>query len=95
MDGSQLRLYDHLGAEQAPYATPLMIEGGEVKWYSYLGESKGEEGKRYRHMQDVTDALVADVFDYKYERKKPEKRWLQEASLGKEREQYLSSGLQR
>ena len=21
-----------------------MIEGGEVKWYSYLGESKGQEG---------------------------------------------------
>ena len=41
----QLRLYDHLGAEQAPFATPLMVEGGEVKWYSYLGESKGQEGK--------------------------------------------------
>jgi hypothetical protein len=21
-----------------------MLEGGEVKWYSYLGESKGQEG---------------------------------------------------
>ena len=45
-------------------------------------------------MQDMADAIVADVFDYKYEKKKPEKRWLQEASLGKEREQYAASGLQ-
>lgn len=46
-------------------------------------------------MRVVADPLIADVFDYKYEKRKPEKRWLQEASLGKEREQYVASGLQR
>lgn len=40
----QVRLYKALGPEKAPYATPKMIEGGEVKWYSYEGESRGQEG---------------------------------------------------
>jgi hypothetical protein len=40
----QLKLYRVLGPEKAPYATPVMVEGGELKWFSYLGESKGQEG---------------------------------------------------
>jgi hypothetical protein len=42
---NQLRLYHVLGPEKAHLATPIMVEGGEVKWYSYIGESKGQEGK--------------------------------------------------
>ncbi|ETN42455.1 uncharacterized protein HMPREF1541_01611, partial [Cyphellophora europaea CBS 101466] len=36
-------LYHVLGPDKAPYACPKMVEGGEVKWYSYMGESKGDE----------------------------------------------------
>ena len=28
------------------YATPKMSEGGEVKWFIYIGEAKGVEGER-------------------------------------------------
>jgi len=35
------KLYAHLGPEKAPFATPIMIEGGAVEWHSFLGEDKG------------------------------------------------------
>jgi hypothetical protein len=39
------KLYNILGPERAAFATPVMVEGGEVKWYSYLDGSRGEEGE--------------------------------------------------
>lgn len=38
------KLYNVLGPERAPLATPVMVEGGEVKWFSYMEGSKGQEG---------------------------------------------------
>ncbi|KPI35250.1 uncharacterized protein AB675_3742 [Cyphellophora attinorum] len=38
------RLYKSLGPDRAVYATPKMLDGGEVKWYSFEGMSRGEEG---------------------------------------------------
>jgi len=35
------KLYNHLGPDKAPFATPVMLEGGEVEWHSFLGEDKG------------------------------------------------------
>lgn len=42
-----LKLYDHLGAEKAPLATPVMLEGGEVEWHSYLDEDRGIKAEIY------------------------------------------------
>jgi len=42
-----LKLYDYLGAEKAPLATPMMLEGGEVEWHSFLGEDKGIKAEIY------------------------------------------------
>jgi hypothetical protein len=44
MDGLQIKLYRVLGPEKAPFATPKMFEGGEVRWFSYIDGAKGEEG---------------------------------------------------
>ncbi|KIW77107.1 hypothetical protein Z517_09553 [Fonsecaea pedrosoi CBS 271.37] len=45
---SQLkRLWDYLGPDKAPFATPIMIEGGEVKWHSFLNRDKGDEAEIY------------------------------------------------
>lgn len=66
---NQLKLYRVLGPEKAPYASPKMFEGGEVKWYSYLGESKGQEGRpsplpSMDLREQRTDACaLADIFD--------------------------------
>jgi hypothetical protein len=42
-----LKLYDFLGPEKAPLATPLMLEGGEVEWHSYLDGDKGIKAEIY------------------------------------------------
>lgn len=42
-----LKLYDFLGPEKAPLATPTMLEGGEVEWNSYLGEDQGIKAEIY------------------------------------------------
>ena len=47
---SLIKLYNILGPEQAPYALPKMVEGGEVNWYSYLGESRGVEGTSFHNL---------------------------------------------
>ncbi|EXJ69928.1 uncharacterized protein A1O5_07001 [Cladophialophora psammophila CBS 110553] len=41
--GQLSRLWDYLGPERAPYATPVMVEGGEVKWHSFLNGNQGDE----------------------------------------------------
>ncbi|OAG41943.1 hypothetical protein AYO21_03946 [Fonsecaea monophora] len=41
------RLWDFLGPDRAPYATPIMVEGGEVKWHSFLNGSQGDEAEIY------------------------------------------------
>ncbi|KIW13666.1 hypothetical protein PV08_08857 [Exophiala spinifera] len=46
------RLWDYLGPEKAPYASPTMIEGGEVKWYSFLPGDKGTEVEVYSNVVD-------------------------------------------
>lgn len=43
------KLYSLLGPGRAPFATPVMVEGGEVKWFSYMDDSKGQEGKGLSH----------------------------------------------
>ncbi|KIW92652.1 uncharacterized protein Z519_06499 [Cladophialophora bantiana CBS 173.52] len=43
--GQLNRLWDYLGPERAPYATPIMAEGGEVKWHSFLNGSQGDEAE--------------------------------------------------
>ncbi|KIW29199.1 uncharacterized protein PV07_05027 [Cladophialophora immunda] len=45
--GQLSRLWDYLGPERAPYATPIMIEGGEVRWHSFLSGSQGDEAEIY------------------------------------------------
>lgn len=45
---TQENLYAHLGPEKAPYATPIMVEGGAVEWHSFLGQDKGRAGKSLR-----------------------------------------------
>lgn len=42
---SQERLYTVLGADRAPLATPVMLEGGEVEWHSFLDDDKGQKGE--------------------------------------------------
>lgn len=42
-----LKLYDFLGPEKAPLATPIMLEGGEVEWHSFLGEDRGIKAEIY------------------------------------------------
>jgi hypothetical protein len=42
-----LKLYNFLGPEKAPLATPLMLEGGEVEWHSYLDGDKGIKAEIY------------------------------------------------
>jgi hypothetical protein len=46
-------LWDFLGPEKAPYATPVMAEGGEVKWHSFLRDDKGEEAEIYDNFVDA------------------------------------------
>ncbi|KIX99494.1 uncharacterized protein Z520_05070 [Fonsecaea multimorphosa CBS 102226] len=47
------RLWDYLGPDRAPYATPIMVEGGEVKWHSFLNGSQGDEAEVYEKDLDV------------------------------------------
>ncbi|KAK4950512.1 hypothetical protein LTR66_013961 [Elasticomyces elasticus] len=35
------RLYNLLGPEKAPFATPVMHEGGRIEWHNYADECKG------------------------------------------------------
>jgi hypothetical protein len=42
-----LKLYDFLGPEKAPLATPMMLEGGEVEWHSFLDEDRGIKAEIY------------------------------------------------
>ena len=51
--GIQVRLYKELGPAKAPYATPVMIEGGEIKWFDYCEENKGQEGACFLPVCDV------------------------------------------
>jgi hypothetical protein len=44
------KLYNILGPERAPFATPVMVEGGEVKWRSYMDGSRGQEGESSRFL---------------------------------------------
>lgn len=41
----QNRLYNVLGPEKAPYAHPVMLEGGRVEWHNYADECKGIVGE--------------------------------------------------
>jgi len=47
------RLWDYLGPEKAPFATPVMAKGGEVKWHSFLDSDKGEEVEVYDKALDA------------------------------------------
>ncbi|KAJ9604681.1 hypothetical protein H2200_010795 [Cladophialophora chaetospira] len=47
------RLWDYLGPEKAPLATPIMAEGGEVKWHSFLAGDKGDEAEIYTNAVDA------------------------------------------
>lgn len=38
------RLYNLLGPEKAPFAHPVMLEGGSVEWHNYADECKGVVG---------------------------------------------------
>ena len=49
----QNRLWDYLGPEKAIYATPIMVEGGEVKWHSFLNGDKGDEAEIYAKAVDA------------------------------------------
>ncbi|OAP64636.1 hypothetical protein AYL99_00608 [Fonsecaea erecta] len=51
--GQLSRLWDSLGPERAPYATPLMVEGGEVKWHSFMNGSQGDEAEIYEKDLDA------------------------------------------
>ena len=42
-----LKLYDFLGPEKAPLATPVMLDGGEVEWHSFLDEDRGIKAEIY------------------------------------------------
>ena len=54
----QERLWDNLGPDKAPYASPTMLEGGEVKWHSFLPGDKGKEVEVYAN---IIDAFMSDV----------------------------------
>jgi len=41
---SKEKLYNHLGPDKAAFATPMMLEGGEIEWYSFLEDDKGQKG---------------------------------------------------
>ncbi|KIW54822.1 hypothetical protein PV05_07156 [Exophiala xenobiotica] len=47
------RLWDNLGPDKAPYASPTMLEGGEVKWHSFLPGDKGKEVEVYANIVDA------------------------------------------
>ncbi|EXJ60890.1 hypothetical protein A1O7_05043 [Cladophialophora yegresii CBS 114405] len=47
------RLWDYLGPERAPFATPVMAEGGEVKWHSFMNGDKGDEAEVYASAVDA------------------------------------------
>jgi hypothetical protein len=49
----QGRLWDYLGPDRAPYAAPVMVEGGEVKWHSFLNRDKGIEVEVYGNIVDA------------------------------------------
>ena len=49
----QGRLWDHLGPERAPFAVPVMVEGGEVKWHSFMNADRGEEAEIYTNAVDA------------------------------------------
>jgi len=52
------RLWDYLGPDKAPYAAPVMVEGGEVKWHSFLNRDKGMEVEVYG---TVVDAFMSNA----------------------------------
>ena len=70
--GAQIKLYNHLGQEQAPYAAPMLVEVGikkppELKWYSFVDEQKGEEGE-HSVMSTASETVrltspAAEVYD--------------------------------
>ncbi|EXJ91740.1 hypothetical protein A1O3_00290 [Capronia epimyces CBS 606.96] len=51
------RLWESLGPDRAPYATPILLEGGEVKWHSFINGDKGNEAEIY---DNVVDAFMSD-----------------------------------
>lgn len=55
---SQKRLFDYLGPEKAPFATPVMKEHGVVKWHSFLNNDRGDEADVY---DTVVDAFMSDA----------------------------------
>ena len=46
-------MWDYLGPEKAPLATPIMAEGGEVKWHSFMNSDKGDEAEIYGNAVDA------------------------------------------
>lgn len=42
---AQNRLYNLLGPDKAPYAVPVMLEGGSVEWRNYSDGCRGAVGK--------------------------------------------------
>ncbi|KIX09063.1 uncharacterized protein Z518_00141 [Rhinocladiella mackenziei CBS 650.93] len=62
---SQLgRLWDYLGPDRAPYATPVLLEGGEVRWHSYLNRDRGEEVEIYDRAVDAFMSESKRTEDY-------------------------------
>ncbi|KIV87138.1 hypothetical protein PV11_02706 [Exophiala sideris] len=47
------RLWDSLGPDKAPYASPLMVEGGQVNWHSFLPGDKGAEVEVFANIVDA------------------------------------------
>ncbi|EXJ93518.1 hypothetical protein A1O1_01910, partial [Capronia coronata CBS 617.96] len=47
------RLWDFLGPDRAPYATPILLKGGEVKWHSFLDGDRGDEAEVYDSAVDA------------------------------------------
>jgi hypothetical protein len=41
---SKEKLYNHLGPDKAAFATPIMLEGGEIEWYSFVEDDRGQKG---------------------------------------------------
>ncbi|KAK5058853.1 hypothetical protein LTR84_011117 [Exophiala bonariae] len=52
------RLFDYLGPEKAPFATPVMGERGVVKWHSFLNNDRGDEAEVY---DSVVDAFMSNA----------------------------------
>ncbi|KAG9770173.1 hypothetical protein KCU88_g6689, partial [Aureobasidium melanogenum] len=52
------KLWNYLGPDRAPYATPILHPGGEVKWHSFLDGDLGSEAEIY---DDAVDAFMSDA----------------------------------